>query len=486
MAASDILGLFATPQQYEQQRQAAMESQALQTARLSPMEQGQYGIALGAQQLGRAIGGALGGVDPQLQKITQRQQLLGMIDQSNPDSYAQAIQAALQTGDQEAAFLLRNEMIKVKEQSAIAEARGFEREKFLTDRGLSMQARGLEAQAQQLIGQIKKADGTIDEEVKAKLLSFPQGRAAISEQAKVLPALRQLGAVGGAEENPFKTFLDDPTIPESVKISARQYSESFQKGTIDLEKVDGIVNKLAESTQRVQQFEQNQQAIKDNQATLAEFRRQGLENTAGFLAIAQSNNLLGQQNAAFTRQEKIDKANAAAEKAKDGKEIKFGEATKLANQSEGVDKLIGISDSFKPKFAGFATDYVGDAAVLLAGKSSDPENVALYQWWQGYQDHVNRVRNELFGAALTAPEKAEFEKAMVTKGMNPTQAQANLKRQAEQSLKAYEKLEKVLRVGGYSKSQLDSLKPTGIKPPLSSFVVESENTNPSNITGGKR
>lgn len=147
MATSDILGLFATPQQYEQQRQAAMEAQALQQASLSPMQQGQYGIALGAQQLGRAIGGALGGVDPQLQKITQRQQLLGMIDPSNPDSYAQAIQAALQTGDQEAAFLLRNEMMKAKEQSAVAEARGFEREQRLLERGTAMQQRGMESRA---------------------------------------------------------------------------------------------------------------------------------------------------------------------------------------------------------------------------------------------------------------------------------------------------------------------------------------------------
>ena len=37
MATSEILGLFASPQQYEQQRQAAMEAQALQMARLSPM-----------------------------------------------------------------------------------------------------------------------------------------------------------------------------------------------------------------------------------------------------------------------------------------------------------------------------------------------------------------------------------------------------------------------------------------------------------------
>ena len=37
MAISDILGLFASPQQYEQQRQAAMEAQALQTARHYPL-----------------------------------------------------------------------------------------------------------------------------------------------------------------------------------------------------------------------------------------------------------------------------------------------------------------------------------------------------------------------------------------------------------------------------------------------------------------
>lgn len=147
MAISDILGLFASPQQYEQQRQAAMEAQALQTARLSPMEQGQYGIALGAQQLGRAIGGALGGVDPQLQKITQRQQLLGMIDPSNPDSYAKAIQAALQTGDQEAAFLLRNEMMRAQEQASVAENRRFEREGRLIERGEGIKQRNMESRA---------------------------------------------------------------------------------------------------------------------------------------------------------------------------------------------------------------------------------------------------------------------------------------------------------------------------------------------------
>ena len=183
MAASDILGLFATPQQYEQQRQAAMEAQALQTARLSPMEQGQYGIALGAQQLGRAIGGALGGVDPQLQKITQRQQLLGMIDPANPDSYAQAIQAALQTGDQEAAFLLRNEMMRVKEQAQTQQLTQLKTQDYLTERGLGMQARGLENLANELAGKLQNADGTINNDTLARMQSFPQGRALLKSLA---------------------------------------------------------------------------------------------------------------------------------------------------------------------------------------------------------------------------------------------------------------------------------------------------------------
>ena len=106
MATSDILGLFASPQQYEQQRQAAMEAQALRMAELNPMQQGQYGIALGAQQLGRAIGGALGGEDPQLRIISQRQQLASQLDPSNPESFMKAAQLAASSGDQQFAIAL--------------------------------------------------------------------------------------------------------------------------------------------------------------------------------------------------------------------------------------------------------------------------------------------------------------------------------------------------------------------------------------------
>jgi hypothetical protein len=135
------------------------------------MARANYGTFRAGQQLGGAIGGALGGTDPMLQKISQRQQLIGMIDPSNPDSYAQAIQAALQTGDQEAAFLLRNEMMKAKEQFAVAEARNFEREKFLIDRGDSMRTRVLQAEAVEKAKSLITQNGTVDQTVYADLIN---------------------------------------------------------------------------------------------------------------------------------------------------------------------------------------------------------------------------------------------------------------------------------------------------------------------------
>ena len=304
--ASEILGLFTSPQQYQQNQLAQFQNRAAQEVQMNPFQQAALGARTAGYQLGQGIGGALGGQDPQLQKIAQRQQIIGMIDPNNPDSYAQAIEAALRGGDQEAAYLLRNEMMKTRQQSQENQLKNLQITDALTQRGMGMQTQGLTNRANELVGRLKNPDGTINEQVKAELLSFPQGRTAISEQAKVLPALRQLGAAGGVEDDPFKIFIDDATIPESVKISARQYSDSFKKGTIDPEKVDGIVTKLAESTQRVQQFEQNQAQIKSNQALMDSYKQQGLQTSQAYLAIAQSNNALAQQNAAFNRQMKQD------------------------------------------------------------------------------------------------------------------------------------------------------------------------------------
>ena len=89
---SSIVGGMFSPEisraaqmEYMQKRQAAMQERAMAFAQLSPMQQADYGFYRGGQQLGDALGGALGGTDPQLQKIGLQQQILSELDPSNPE-----------------------------------------------------------------------------------------------------------------------------------------------------------------------------------------------------------------------------------------------------------------------------------------------------------------------------------------------------------------------------------------------------------------
>lgn len=66
-----------SPESYQQQQSALADQRALQYAKLDPFQQANYAIGRGAYGLAGAIGGALGGQDPELQKISQRQQIAG-------------------------------------------------------------------------------------------------------------------------------------------------------------------------------------------------------------------------------------------------------------------------------------------------------------------------------------------------------------------------------------------------------------------------
>ena len=69
---------------YQQKQNEAMQAQAMQFARLTPFEKASYGLAMGGQQLGNAIGSALGGKDPQLQQISMRNAIMRRLDPSDP------------------------------------------------------------------------------------------------------------------------------------------------------------------------------------------------------------------------------------------------------------------------------------------------------------------------------------------------------------------------------------------------------------------
>ena len=120
--ASEILGLFTTPEQYQLAQQQAQQAQAIQYANLDPMARANYGTFRAGQQLGGAIGGALGGQDPQLQLIARTQQLAQSANLADPASLEAVAQQLANIGNMPLAInfadrakALREEKLKGKE-----------------------------------------------------------------------------------------------------------------------------------------------------------------------------------------------------------------------------------------------------------------------------------------------------------------------------------------------------------------------------------
>lgn len=106
MATDSILGLFTTPEQYQQGQLQQLYQNQLAQARLSPVEQASFNIGAGAQRAGDVLGRALGGEDPMLQMASRRQAIMRDVDQTDPNSLAQAAQALNQAGDVQGARAL--------------------------------------------------------------------------------------------------------------------------------------------------------------------------------------------------------------------------------------------------------------------------------------------------------------------------------------------------------------------------------------------
>ena len=133
---TSVMGMFPEVEAmqralYQQKQNEAMQAQAMQFARLTPFEKASYGLAMGGQQLGGAIGSALGGKDPQLQMISMRNSLMSQLDQNNPETFFKAARMAYQYGDSDFATKIADAGQRLQVSSAttrktIAEAQKFE------------------------------------------------------------------------------------------------------------------------------------------------------------------------------------------------------------------------------------------------------------------------------------------------------------------------------------------------------------------------
>lgn len=97
---------------------------------------------------------------------------------------------------------------------------------------------------------------------------------------------------------------------------------------------------------------------------------------------------------------------------------------KMSEEGGKFSTVSGLANSFNDKYSGYIVG--GDTAMAGTRLGLPIASQDAAQWWQTYDRHKNVVRNELFGAALTPSEQAQFDKADITPNMNPAIVKRNL------------------------------------------------------------
>jgi hypothetical protein len=123
----------------------------------------------------------------------------------------------------------------------------------------------------------------------------------------------------------------------------------------------------------------------------------------------------------------------------------------LTKDAEKLTTLESLMGSFNPAFAG---NVVGGSVENTLGRLGG-ERIGLTtegqaSWWQQYDRLRNVVRNELFGAALTATEAQAFEAADITPNMDPQTVTTNLAEQAAIIRRALERKSRVWESQGFN------------------------------------
>jgi hypothetical protein len=78
------------------------------------------------------------------------------------------------------------------------------------------------------------------------------------------------------------------------------------------------------------------------------------------------------------------------------------------------DEITLLKQTFKPEYANFKADVVGDVASKFKARFED--NPEMAEWWRRYENVALPERHSLFGATLTGGERDSWRKASIGPG----------------------------------------------------------------------
>lgn len=211
--ASEILGLFTTPNQYNLTQDQMAQQQALQYAQLNPFQRAETSLFMGGRQLGGALGRIFGIEDPQLKLISQRQQLSQGLDMTDPNNIMRVAEQAAQLGDMQFATTLADYARKAQVDIATAQQKMREKTGIASEVQVAQTRAGLMDSIAQLETQPPSPERDRALAIQRNTLAgLPTGKTAAAEKDIVI-AERRAAAQGLQPGTPaYNTFMDQELL----------------------------------------------------------------------------------------------------------------------------------------------------------------------------------------------------------------------------------------------------------------------------------
>ncbi len=154
-----------------------------------------------------------------------------------------------------------------------------------------------------------------------------------------------------------------------------------------------------------------------------------------------------------------------------GRPLSAPTINRLAEDAEKLTNLQSLAESFNPDYAnswtgGQVENFLGRLGWEGGWTGATPGQA---NWWQQYDRQKNVIRNELFGAALTPNEQAEFDKADINPNMSDGVIKANLKMQADIVQRGLQRQARTWAAQGYNRGAIQEA--TGLADAFGASVL---------------
>lgn len=136
-----------------------------------------------------------------------------------------------------------------------------------------------------------------------------------------------------------------------------------------------------------------------------------------------------------------------------GKPMRQGDANQLDEQVSAYSYLKNALNSFQDDYAGNTiTGELENWAQAAIGTGTPGQR----DWWSNFRTADNLIRNQLFGASLTANEKAAYDRTSITPAMTPAEVRRNLERRVEIARDALSRRVGRLRAAGFNPQEIEA------------------------------